>query len=129
MTAQFVQFSDATETVVRSVYSTAQDPVAHPNQGVIDDTDPRYTAFMNPPAPPLTATPLQFRLGLTQAGIRAAVETWIPTASQADQDAYAHAQVFVETDTLIVNAAAAMTPAIGAAEIHTLFQAMQTLSP
>jgi len=48
MTAVFVQFSDATETVVSGVFACAQDPKDHPNQGEIDDSDPRYQAFINP---------------------------------------------------------------------------------
>lgn len=46
----YVQFSDATETDVVSVYSSPQDSTAHPNQGTVDSTDPRYVAFVNPTA-------------------------------------------------------------------------------
>lgn len=83
--------------------------------------------YVAPPAPPLTATPLQFRLGLTQAGIRSAVEAWIPTASSDIQDAYKYASVFVENDPLVTSAGTQfnMTPA----QVHSLFETMQTLSP
>ena len=83
--------------------------------------------YVAPQAPPLSATPLQFRLGLTQAGIRSAVEAWIPTASQEIQDAYRYASVFVENDPLVTSAATQfnMTPA----QVHSLFETMQTLSP
>ena len=85
------------------------------------------TPYVAPPASPLTATPLQFRLGLTQAGIRSAVEAWIPTASSDIQDAYKYASVFVENDPLVTSAATQfnLTPA----QVHSLFETMQTLSP
>ena len=83
--------------------------------------------YVAPPAAPLTATPLQFRLGLSNAGLRSQVETWVQTASQKDQDAYKYASVFVETDPLIVDAAAAL--GISLSQVHTVFQSMQSLSP
>lgn len=48
MTKVYVQFTDASETAVCSVYACPQDPVAHPNQGTIDESDARYQAFVNP---------------------------------------------------------------------------------
>ncbi len=48
MTTINVQFSDATETKIVSVFCCPQDLVAYPNQGQIDDADPRYQAFINP---------------------------------------------------------------------------------
>jgi hypothetical protein len=48
MTTVFVQFSDATETQVVAVFGSAQDAVAFPNQAEVDETDPRYQAFVNP---------------------------------------------------------------------------------
>ena len=83
--------------------------------------------YVAPPAPPLTATPLQFRLGLTAAGIRSAVEAWMPTASAEVQDAYKYASVFTENDPLVQSAATQfnLTPE----QVHDLFIKMQTLSP
>lgn len=43
----YVQFSDATETEVISVFSGPQDPEVFPNQAVLDDDDPRYLAFIH----------------------------------------------------------------------------------
>ena len=83
--------------------------------------------YVAPPAPPLTATPLQFRLGLSQAGLRTAVEAWIPTASQATQDAFQYASIFVENDPLVSSAAAQFS--LSTAQVHALFITMQTLSP
>lgn len=50
-----VQFSDSTQTKVVAVFGCPQDPLQHPNQGVIQDTDPRYMAFANPPTLKLDA--------------------------------------------------------------------------
>ena len=83
--------------------------------------------YIAPPAAPLTATPLQFRLGLSQAGIRSAVEAWIPTASQELQDAFQYASIFVENDPLVASAAAQFS--LSTAQVHALFITMQTLSP
>lgn len=44
----FVQFSDAYETVIASVFGCAQDSATYPNQAILSDTDPRYLAFLNP---------------------------------------------------------------------------------
>lgn len=46
----FVQFADATQTKVVSIFSGPQDEIEYPNQGVIEDTDARYLAFVNAPA-------------------------------------------------------------------------------
>ncbi len=48
MATVFVQFSDAMESAVTSIYSCPQDPKLYPNQGTIDSTDPRYLAFVDP---------------------------------------------------------------------------------
>lgn len=45
----YVQFTDQTNTVVCAVFGSPQDPDAWPNLGEIQDDDPRYLAFMNPP--------------------------------------------------------------------------------
>ncbi|MDY7559979.1 tail fiber assembly protein [Pseudomonas sp. CCC3.2] len=49
MTLMYVQFTDATETKLTSIFGGPQDPDAYPNQGVIEDTDQRYLDFFNPP--------------------------------------------------------------------------------
>ncbi|MFM0173184.1 hypothetical protein PQR33_28105 [Paraburkholderia sediminicola] len=48
----YVAFSDATEAVISSVFSCAQDDSAHPFQGSVTASDPRYATFYNqfPPA-------------------------------------------------------------------------------
>jgi hypothetical protein len=43
----FVPFSDATEAKILSVFACAQDPSVWPNQGQVDDDDPRLVAFQN----------------------------------------------------------------------------------
>lgn len=42
----FVQFSDATKTVIVSVFACQQDVDEHPNQGQVDASDARYLAFL-----------------------------------------------------------------------------------
>jgi len=42
----FVQFEDAKALKVVSVFGNPQDPDVYPHQGVVDDEDPRYRAFM-----------------------------------------------------------------------------------
>jgi hypothetical protein len=44
----YVQFEDSTETKIIGVYGCPQ-PETTPNQGEIEDTDPRYLAWLNPP--------------------------------------------------------------------------------
>lgn len=45
---QYVQFTDATETVIGAVFGSPQDPSIG-FIGVVEDDDPRYLLFMNPP--------------------------------------------------------------------------------
>jgi hypothetical protein len=42
----FVQFSDATKSAITSVFACEQDPDEHPHQGNVDESDPRYLAFI-----------------------------------------------------------------------------------
>lgn len=42
----FVQFADATESVIVSIFSCEQDPNAHPFQGVVALDDDRLIAYM-----------------------------------------------------------------------------------
>ena len=83
--------------------------------------------YVAPPPAPLSATPYQFRAGLTAAGIRTQVETAVASASQSVKDSYAYAQLFNETDPFIVQ----MSTSLGmtTAQVHALFVTMQTLSP
>ncbi len=43
----YVQFSDATEATVVSVFGAPQDPAAWSNLGKIPSDDPRYAAYYN----------------------------------------------------------------------------------
>jgi hypothetical protein len=45
MATIFVQFSDSTEKTVISAFSCPQDPSAWPNQGEIDSSDERWSAY------------------------------------------------------------------------------------
>lgn len=47
MASIYVQFSDATEKIITSVFSCEQDPSMWPNQGIVDSTDSRYAEFFN----------------------------------------------------------------------------------
>ena len=44
----YVQFSDDTHTIIVSVFGNAQDPEIYPNQGEVEEDDPRYLAYINP---------------------------------------------------------------------------------
>jgi len=48
MSKIYVEWTDASATAVLSVFSCPQDPTAYPNQAVIDSSDARYQAFINP---------------------------------------------------------------------------------
>lgn len=42
----YVQFGDATEQTIVSVFYGPQDPDEYPNQGQVNDSDKRYIAFV-----------------------------------------------------------------------------------
>jgi hypothetical protein len=48
MTKVFVMFSGPDKTKVQTAFCCPQDPDVYPNQGEIEETDPRYLAFLNP---------------------------------------------------------------------------------
>ena len=45
----YVQFSDETQTVVIGFFGAPQDPEIWPNMDEVEESDPRYLAYMNPP--------------------------------------------------------------------------------
>lgn len=47
----YVQFDSPKQELVVSVFDEPQDAVDFPNQGEVDSDDPRYIAFIEPPAP------------------------------------------------------------------------------
>jgi hypothetical protein len=54
MTELYVQFSDVAQEVITSVFSNPQDVAYYPNQGVVQEDDPRYLAFVDPASTPPT---------------------------------------------------------------------------
>ena len=82
-----------------------------------------------PPAPPapLTATPYQFKAALVKTGLYANALAAVNAGDVLTQLAWAEAQVFIETDALIV----AMATALGKTsdDVHSLFQLAGTLAP
>lgn len=58
MNTVFVQYADSSQREVVSVFGCQQDPDIYPNQGEVDDDDPRYLAFINPPPAPEIVDPL-----------------------------------------------------------------------
>lgn len=87
MTTIYVQFEDATETKVISVFGVPQDVTVWPNQGAIEDTDPRYQDFVNPPETTAqkAAALLAAGLTITSTGSTALNGTYACDAlSQAD---------------------------------------------
>lgn len=49
MTIINVQFSDEFQTKIIGVFGSPQNPAYRPNLGTVEDDDPRYLEFMNPP--------------------------------------------------------------------------------
>lgn len=43
----YVDFTDSDCSVVKSVFANAQDDTLFPNQGFLEDNDPRYLAFLD----------------------------------------------------------------------------------
>ncbi|UVE47622.1 hypothetical protein KS461_10145 [Pseudomonas chlororaphis] len=43
---KYVQYSDETKTEIIAVFSCPQDEEVYPNEGVVEDDDPLYVAFM-----------------------------------------------------------------------------------
>ena len=126
MRTVFVQFTDASQTTVCSVYGCPQDPVDHPNQGEIDSADARLLAFLNPQPAPLTVTSYQLRTALNQMSLRAAVETAVASASQQIKDAWQFQQAFTETDAMVVQIATAIQQV---SDIHSVFVLAASLQP
>ncbi|NWB89442.1 tail fiber assembly protein [Pseudomonas gingeri] len=52
MTTVYVQFTGDTQTVIMCSFCGPQDPDIYPNQGEVDDTDPRYLVFLDPSSTP-----------------------------------------------------------------------------
>jgi hypothetical protein len=59
MTAIHVQFADLTEQTIISYFAGPQDPDVWPNQGEIEDSDPRYLALLSPPAVEAVVDPVE----------------------------------------------------------------------
>ena len=45
MSTIYVQFSDATETKIISIFGSGQDPTVYANLGILAASDARYAAF------------------------------------------------------------------------------------
>ena len=82
--------------------------------------------YVAPPAAPLTATPYQFRAGLTAAGIRSQVDSMVSNGSQNIKDAYEYAALFSESDPIIIQIGTELN--LTEAQIHNIFVEMQKLS-
>jgi hypothetical protein len=50
----FVQFTNDKNTEIQSAFGGPQDPDAYPNQGEIEDSDPRYITFIESMTPSVT---------------------------------------------------------------------------
>jgi Caudovirales tail fibre assembly protein. len=49
MSIVYVRFTDETHTAINGVFGSPQDPEYWDNLGELEDDDPRYLAYMNPP--------------------------------------------------------------------------------
>jgi hypothetical protein len=66
-----VQFKDETKAVIVAAFGCSQDPEVFPNQGEVDNDDPRYLEFTGQsaePRVPFSVTKRQGRLALLSAG-------------------------------------------------------------
>jgi len=85
------------------------------------------TPYVPPLPQPLTATPFQFRAGLTAAGLRAQVESAVSASGdQSLKDAYEYAAYFSEADPFITKMAASLN--LSSDQVHAMFVSMQSLS-
>jgi len=87
MTKVYVEWTDATATIVLSVFSCPQDPEAYPYQAEIDSGDERYQAFVNPPetSAQKAAALLASGLSVTSTGTPALNGTYaVDQLSQSD---------------------------------------------
>jgi len=87
METVYVQFADSTESAIVAYFAGPQDPAAYANLGTVDDTDPRYLAFLNPPETTAqkAASLLASGLKITSTGTPALNATYACDAlSQAD---------------------------------------------
>lgn len=83
--------------------------------------------YIAPPMAPLTATPFQFRAGLTVAGIRDKVEAAVANSNnQTIKDAYEYAAYFSEVDPFIIQMSASL--GLNTDAVHSLFVSMQHLT-
>ena len=81
--------------------------------------------YTMPKPEPIQVTPLQFRLGLSRAGIRDNVESFVNSANMDIKDIYKYAAYFAEDNELIATYAKIYN--IDAQTVHEIFLMMQTL--
>lgn len=48
---KYIQFTDASKSVITSEFGNTQDPDVYQNQGEVEDDDPRYIAFIDSMTP------------------------------------------------------------------------------
>ncbi|WP_448647201.1 phage tail protein [Pseudomonas mohnii] len=71
----FVQFSDESQTKVISIFGCPQDEAVWPNQGEVDEDDPRYLAFH--PVLPLAGLSDVEAAGRAWRNVEIARVTWL----------------------------------------------------
>ncbi|QMV32425.1 hypothetical protein 8G_00031 [Ralstonia phage Hyacinthe] len=90
MTMIYVQFSDSSQTAVVGVFASPQNANVYANQAQIDDSDPRYLAFVNPSS---TLTGAQVaQIAIIEIAYQAAIQqpvNYMGTTFQADNDSQA----------------------------------------
>jgi len=47
MTLLYVQFTDDTEEMIISYFGSPNDPAVWPNQGTVEQSDPRWSVYFN----------------------------------------------------------------------------------
>ncbi len=82
----YVAYTDSTETTVSTLFSCAQDKTGYPYQGTIEDSDPRYLAFVNP-ASTLTGAQ-EVQTATVSAACEAAITAGISSAALGTAHTY-----------------------------------------
>jgi hypothetical protein len=86
------------------------------------------TPYVAPPAPPISCSAWQIRAALTQIGLRATVEAFVTASTDQDiKDAWGFQQVYLENDSMLLTAAAAIGK--NKSDVHSIIALAQALSP
>ncbi|HTJ88865.1 MAG TPA: hypothetical protein VL356_01615 [Acidocella sp.] len=109
----YVQFTDATETTIASVFSTPQ-PATWPNQGTVTASDARWAAYyatlpasvqatLTPPTAPVSAPLAQQATAQLAAGVAVTFSTSTTLSATYSTTLAAQVKIMAEANWLIKN--------------------------